>query len=72
MKWTAEERPVHRHAFVPMVESLWKDHMRVIPPGSEPDQYQKLVPTKPTPRMPMPTHSHTDEALPSVPGISPT
>jgi hypothetical protein len=39
---------------------------------TRPPQYQKLVPTKPAPRMPSPTQSHTDDALPSVPGISPT
>jgi hypothetical protein len=37
-----------------------------------PAQYQKLVPTNPAPRMPSPTQSHTDDAFPSVPGISPT
>jgi len=34
-------------------------------------QYQKLVPTNPAPRMPRPIHSQTDDAVPSVPGISP-
>jgi hypothetical protein len=37
-----------------------------------PAQYQKLVPTNPAPRIPNPIQSHTDDAVPSVPGINPT